>query len=165
MLLLAISYCHCTYRPVNSSFDSHPPPQDHDTLGFRLARGHTYLGDMASSLRRRMKILWLAPKKTWLSSVKMTLSHWSLTFHLTLTLLTFSSLKHFCGTLVDINIAVQFMETLVWVCDSVDHSCWLNHPNGQVWLSEAASLKIFHLWGPDSVGSRWEVCFLCTPSS
>lgn len=118
---------------------------------------------MASSLRRRMKILWLAPKKTWLSSVKITLSHWSLTFHLTLTLLTFSSLKHFCGTLVDINIAVQFIETLVWVCDSVDHSYWLNHPNGQVWLSEAASLKIFHLWGPDSVGSRWEVCFFVHP--
>lgn len=148
---------------VPSTVTPSPPPII--TLSFRLAGEHKYFGDMALSLRRRMKILWLASKKTWLSSVKMTLSHWSLTFHLTLPLLTFSSLKHFCDTLVDINIAVQFMETLVWVCDSVDHSYWLNHPNGQVRLSEAASLKIFHLWGQDSVGSRWEVCFLCTPSS
>lgn len=78
---------------VNSSFDScysshtlQSYASQIITPTFRWAGGHTHTGDLASSLRHQMKILWFAPKTNWLSWVKMTLSNWPFTFHLTLPL-------------------------------------------------------------------------------
>ena len=102
------------------------------TLTFLWAGGHTHSGDSASSLRRYIKILWFAPKTTWRSSEKITLSHWPFTIHLIFPLHQFSLFLRFTSLTLTF-----FFTARLWYPCRYEHRCAVRWDTcvGLIWLN------------------------------
>jgi hypothetical protein len=127
----------CDYRPqivfqyfnvlvpvnstIHSCYSSHTmpgytPPNHYTDL--TLGRGTHAVRGFSFILAAPLKILCFAPKTTWLSSEKITLSQWPLTFHLVLPLHQFSLFLRFTSCTLTF-----FLTTRLWYPCRYKHRC------------------------------------------